>query len=51
MAKVMDGLYYSESHEFVRGEGELGLVGITDYAQNALGSVDYVDMRDGEEDG
>ena len=46
MAKVMEGLYYSESHEFVRVEGDFGFVGITDYAQNALGTVVYVDMPD-----
>ena len=44
MAKVIEGLYYSESHEFVRVEGGFGYVGITDYAQNALGNVVYVDM-------
>jgi len=44
MAKVIEGLYYSESHEFVRIEGEFGYIGITDYAQNALGNVVYVDM-------
>jgi glycine cleavage system H protein len=40
----LEGLYYSESHEYVRVEGEYGYVGITDYAQNALGNVVYVDM-------
>ena len=40
----MEGLYYSESHEYVRVEGEYGYVGITDYAQHALGNVVYVDM-------
>lgn len=44
MAKFMEGLYYSESHEYVRIEGEYGYIGITDYAQNALGNVVYVDM-------
>jgi glycine cleavage system H protein len=44
MSKVIEGLYYSESHEFVRVEGDFGFVGITDYAQNALGNVVYVDM-------
>ncbi|MCH5309439.1 MAG: glycine cleavage system protein GcvH [Prevotella sp.] len=44
MAKVLEGLYYSESHEYVRVEGNFGYVGITDYAQNALGNVVYVDM-------
>ena len=44
MAKVIEGLYYSESHEFVRVEGDFGFIGITDFAQNALGNVVYVDM-------
>jgi glycine cleavage system H protein len=44
MAKVIEGLYYSESHEYVRVEGDFGFIGITDYAQNALGNVVYVDM-------
>jgi glycine cleavage system H protein len=44
MAKVIEGLYYSESHEFVRVEGDFGFIGITDYAQNALGNVVYVDV-------
>ena len=46
MAKVLEGLYNSESHEYVRVEGDYGFIGITDYAQNALGNVVYVDMPD-----
>jgi glycine cleavage system H protein len=44
MAKVLEGLYYTESHEYVRVDGDYGYIGITDYAQNALGNVVYVDM-------
>ena len=44
MAKVIEGLYYSESHEYVKVDGEYGYVGITDYAQEQLGNVVYVDM-------
>ena len=44
MAKVIEGLYYSESHEYVKVEGGYGYIGITDYAQNALGNIVYVDM-------
>lgn len=44
MAKFMEGLYYAESHEYVRVEGEFGYVGISDYAQEQLGNVTYVDM-------
>ena len=46
MAKVIEGLYYSESHEYVKVEGEYGYIGISDYAQHALGNVVYVDMPD-----
>lgn len=44
MAKFIDGLYYSESHEYVKADGEFAYLGITDYAQSQLGSVVYVDM-------
>ena len=44
MAKFIEGLYYSESHEYVRVEGEYAYIGITDFAQNALGNVVYVDL-------
>ena len=46
MAKVLEGLYYSESHEYVKVVGDYGYIGITDYAQHALGNVVYVDMPD-----
>ncbi|MBO8483101.1 MAG: glycine cleavage system protein GcvH [Bacteroidetes bacterium] len=44
MSKTIEGLYYSQSHEWVKVEGNTAFVGITDYAQSALGSVVYVDM-------
>lgn len=44
MAKVIEGLYYSESHEFVKIEGDFGYIGITDFAQHELGNIVYVDM-------
>ena len=46
MAKLIEGLYYSESHEYVKVDGKFGYIGITDYAQHALGNVVYVDMPD-----
>ena len=50
MAKVIEGLYYSESHEYVKVEGNIGYIGITDYAQEQLGNVVYVDMpEEGDE--
>jgi glycine cleavage system H protein len=39
-------LQYSESHEWVRNEGDLVVVGITDYAQDALGDVVYIELPD-----
>lgn len=52
MAKTIEGLYYSESHEWVKIEGEYGYVGITDYAQQAMGNIVYVDMpEEGDEFG
>ena len=44
MSKIIDGLYYSESHEYVKVEGDFGFIGITDLAQHELGNVVYVDM-------
>ena len=44
MRNIIDGLYYSESHEFIKVEGDFGFIGITDYAQHELGNVVYVDM-------
>ena len=50
MAKVIEGLYYSESHEYVKVEGEFAYVGITDYAQHALGNVVYVDLPETDDE-
>ena len=39
MANVVEGLYYTDSHEYIKVEGEYGFIGITDYAQSQLGQV------------
>ncbi|MDE7402507.1 MAG: glycine cleavage system protein GcvH [Muribaculaceae bacterium] len=44
MAKVMDDRRYAESHEWVKIEGDIAVIGISDYAQHALGDIVYVDM-------
>ena len=44
MAKTIEGLYYSESHEWVKVDGNIAVVGITDFAQHAMGDLSYVDM-------
>ena len=43
-SKFEVGLFYSETHGYVRVEGEYAYIGISDYAQHALGTVVYVDM-------
>lgn len=44
MSKVIEGLYYTESHEWVKVEGEYAYIGITDFAQHQLGNIVYVDI-------
>ena len=44
MSKTLEGLYYSESHEWVKVEGNVAVIGITDFAQHAMGDLSYVDM-------
>jgi glycine cleavage system H protein len=44
MSKILNELRYSDSHEWVKVEGEIAVVGISDYAQHALGNIVYVDM-------
>ena len=40
----MDDLHYSESHEWVRVDGEIGTVGITEHAQKQLGEIVYLEL-------
>ncbi len=44
--QIPDDLRYSTDHEWIRVEGSLARVGITDYAQDALGDVVFVDLPD-----
>lgn len=44
MANIPEDLHYSKDHEWIRVEGDLGTVGITDHAQSALGDVVYVEL-------
>jgi len=43
MSKIIDGLYYSKEHEWIRVEGSVAYIGITDHAQSEMGDVVYVD--------
>lgn len=41
---IVKGLFYSEDHEWVKVEGNTAYVGITDYAQHALGDIVFVEL-------
>jgi len=50
MANVPEDLHYSKDHEWLRVDGDIATIGITDYAQNSLGDVVYVELpRAGDE--
>jgi glycine cleavage system H protein len=42
--KVIEGLKYSKDHEWVKVEGDKVIIGITDYAQDSLGEIVFVDL-------
>lgn len=44
MSKVLEGLKYAESHEWVKVEGDIAVIGISDFAQHSMGDLSYVDM-------
>src|ERR1700730_749772 len=44
MANIPEDLHYSKDHEWVRVDGAIATIGITDYAQNSLGDVVYVEV-------
>ena len=44
MSKVIDGLLYSESHEWVKVDGDVAIIGVSDYAQAEMGEITYVDL-------
>ena len=46
MSKVIEGLLYSESHEWVKVEGNVAVIGVSDFAQSEMGDITYVDMPD-----
>ena len=42
--EVLEGLYYSKDHEWVKVEGDKAYIGITDYAQHSLGNIVYIEL-------
>jgi len=43
---ILEDLYYTESHEWVRVEGDLATIGISDFAQHELGDIVFVELPD-----
>ncbi len=46
MSKIVEGLLYSESHEWVKVDGNVAVIGVSDFAQSEMGDITYVDMPD-----
>lgn len=46
----MSKIYYSKTHEYAEVDGNVAVIGISDYAQHALGNVVFVDMPEQGED-
>ncbi len=44
--KIIEELKYSNDHEWVKAEGKMAYVGITDFAQHSLGDIVYVELPD-----
>ena len=44
MSKILEGIKYSESHEWVKVEGNIAVIGVSDFAQKEMGDITYVDM-------
>lgn len=50
MSKLIEGLKYSETHEWVKVEGDIATVGVTDFAQSEMGDITYVDMPEADDE-
>ena len=50
MSKIVEGLRYSDSHEWVKVEGDIAVIGVSDFAQSEMGDITYVDMPDEDEE-
>ena len=46
MSKIVEGLLYSETHEWVKVDGNVAIIGVSDFAQSEMGDITYVDMPD-----
>lgn len=44
MSKIIEGLLYSESHEWVKVDGNVAIIGVSDFAQSEMGDITYVEL-------
>lgn len=44
MSNIVEGLLYSESHEWVKVDGDTAIIGVSDFAQEEMGDITYVDL-------
>lgn len=49
MSKVIEGLYYTNTHEWVKVEDGFAYIGITDYAQESLGEIVFIELPQEED--
>ena len=50
MSTIIEGLLYSESHEWVKVDGDVAVIGVSDFAQAEMGDITYVDLpEEGDE--
>ena len=47
-SKVLEGLKYSKNHEWVKVDGNKAYIGITDYAQDSLGAIVFVELPEAD---
>lgn len=50
MSKIVEGLFYAKTHEWVKVEDGFGFIGITDYAQESLGEIVFVELPEEDDD-
>ncbi len=50
MSKIIEGLFYTNTHEWVKVEDGFAFIGITDYAQDSLGEIVFIELPEEEDD-
>lgn len=50
MSNIIEGLLYSDSHEWVKVDGNIAIIGVSDFAQAEMGDITYVDMPEADDE-